>query len=313
MFGTLPRGLGDQCDEQEFADLGPLQGQLEPGTAFARCAELRASARRAFIREDCGRRVARAVLRKAAPLVGEYATGDIVCYRKEDQGWSPACRLIGFDVNKTAWLICAGAPVCAAVDRLRPATSAEALAMQFAQNVQYKPGHPEDQQAFVDARASLNRDEDELVDDSLEDRPVQDTNDPETPHSLMEPEFERGNTPPKTRPRSSEELLNDGPIAFRRRVEVPPQQLDLTPGALGADQGASITDHWNRSGTAESRIELVERQHDRERDEANALIAFYTDRGVGYKYRPKKKGKRSKNINVKTSDQFTQSGQVETS
>ena len=137
VFGTLP-----------FADLGPLQGQLEPGTAFARRAELRASARRAFIREDCGRRVARAVLRKAAPLGGEHATGDIVCYRKEDQGWSPACRLIGFDGNKTAWLICAGTPVCAAVDRLRPATSAEALAMQFAQNAKYEPGHPEDQQAF---------------------------------------------------------------------------------------------------------------------------------------------------------------------
>ena len=71
----------DQFDEQEFADLGPLQGQLEPGTTFARRAELTASARRAFIREDCGRRIARAVLRKAAPLVGEYATGDIVCYR----------------------------------------------------------------------------------------------------------------------------------------------------------------------------------------------------------------------------------------
>ena len=78
---------------------------------------------------------------------------------------------------------------------------------------------------LLTSRASLNRDEDELVYDSLEDRPVQDTNDPETPHSLMEPEFERGNTPPKTRPRSSEELLNDGPIALRRRVEVPPQQL----------------------------------------------------------------------------------------
>ena len=306
VFGTLPRGPGDQFDEQEFADLGPLQGQLEPGTAFARRAELRASARRAFIREDCGRRVARAVLRKAAPLVGEYATGDIVCYRKEDQGRSPACRLIGFDGNKTAWLICAGTPVCAAVDRLRPATSAEALAMQFAQNAKYEPGHPEDQQAFVDARASLNRDEDELVDDSLENRPVLDTDDPETPHSLMEPEFERGNTPPKTRPRSSEELLNDGPIVLRRRVEAPPQQLDLTPGELRADQGASITDHWNHSGASEPRFELVERQQDRERDETNALIAFYTDRGVGCKYRPKKNGKKSRNINFETSDQFTQ-------
>ena len=121
-----------------------------------------------------------------------------VIARKTKDG-HPLVVLIGFDGNKTAWLICAGTPVCAAVDRLRPATSAEALAMQFAQNAKYEPGHPEDQQAFVDARASLNRDG-ELVDDSPEDRPVPDTNDPETPHSLMEPEFERGNTPPKTRP-----------------------------------------------------------------------------------------------------------------
>ena len=35
------------------------------------------------------------------------------------------------------------------------------------------------------------------------------------------------------------------------------------------------------------------------------------DRGVGYKYRPKKGGKRSKNINFETSDQFTQSGLTE--
>ena len=161
--------------------------------------------------------------------------------------------------------------------------------MQFAQNAKYEPGHPEDQQAFVDARASLNRDEDELVDDSLESRPVPDTNDPETPHSLMEPEFERGNTPPKIRPRSSEESLNDGPIALRRRVEALPQQMNSTPGELRADQGASITDQWNHSGAVEPSFELVERQQDRERDETNALIAFYNDRGVGCNYRTVKK------------------------
>ena len=125
--------------------------------------------------------------------------------------------------------------------------------MQFAQNVKYEPGHPDDQLAFVDAWTPLNHDGDELVDDSLEDRPIQDTNDLETPHSLMEPEFERGNTPPKTRPRSSEELLNDGPLALRRRVQVPPQQLELTPGELRADQGASITGQ-RRSGTAEPEL-----------------------------------------------------------
>ena len=173
--------------------------------------------------------------------------------------------------------------------------------MQFAQNVKYEPGHLEDQQAFVDARAPLNRDGDEFVDDSPEDRLVHDANDPETPHSTMKSEFERGNTPPMTRPRRSKELLNDGPIALRRRVEVPTQQLDLTPGELRSDQGASITDHWIRSGTVEPRIEFVERQQDREREEANALIAFYADRG----------GKKSKNINFETSDQFTQSGLTE--
>ncbi len=69
VFCTLPRGPGDQFDEDEFADLGPLQGQLDSGTAFARRAELRAAARRAFVKEDCGRRVARAILRKVAPLL----------------------------------------------------------------------------------------------------------------------------------------------------------------------------------------------------------------------------------------------------
>ena len=99
--------------------------------------------------------------------------------------------------------------------------------------------------------------------------------------------------------------------SFSNTVEVPPQQLDLTPGESRADQGASITAHWNRSGTAETRIEFVERQQDRERDEANALIAFYNDRGVGYKYRPKKGGKKSQSINFQTSDQFTQSSLTE--
>ena len=296
VFGTLPRGPSDQFDEQEFADLGPLQGQLEPGTTFARRAELGASARRAFIREDCGRRVARAVLRKAAPLVGEYATGDIVCYRKNDQGWSPACRLVGFDGNKIAWLICAGVPMCAAVDLLRP-TSSEAVAMQFARNVRYEPGHPEDQQAFVDARAPLDHGGDERAADPPEDRPADDPNDPETPRSLVERGFEHGNTPPLTRPRSSEDLLDDGPFALRRRVGIDPSSaIGSHAWRVTGRSGRLAYRPLGSSGTTGPGVDLVERQQDRERDEADALIAFYTDRGVGYKYRSKKGGKRSKNI-----------------
>ena len=57
--------------------------------------------------------------------------------------------------------------------------------------------------------------------------------------------------------------------------------------------------------TIGSGVGLVERQQDRERDEAHALVAFYTDRGVGYKYRPKKGGKSSKNIRFEASDKIT--------
>ena len=59
----------------------------------------------------------------------------------------------------------------------------------------------------------------------------------------MEPEFEHGNTPPRTRPRSSEDPLDDSPFALRHCVEIRSQQLDLTSGELRADQGASLTDH----------------------------------------------------------------------
>ena len=38
---------------------------------------------------------------------------------------------------------------------------------------------------------------------------------------------------------------------------------------------------------------------------------FYTDRGVGHKYRPKKGSKSSKNICFEASDQFTQAGLIE--
>ena len=127
----------------------------------------------------------------------------------------------------------------------------------------------------------------------------------------MEPEFEHGNTPPRTSPRSSEDPLDDSPFALRRRVEIPSQQLDLSSGELRADQGASLTDHWRRSDTTGSGVGLVERQQGRERDESDALVAFYTDRGVRYKYRPKKGGKSSKNIRFEASDQFTQAGLTE--
>ena len=133
--------------------------------------------------------------------------------------------------------------------------------MQFAPNAKYEPGYPEDQQAFVDPRDPLIHDGDELVDDSPEDRLVHDTNDPETHYSLMEPEFERGGTPPKTRARSSVELLNDGPIALNwisrlesnGQIRVPRLPITGTAGTLQYPELRLSSDNKIVRGTRQTR------------------------------------------------------------
>ena len=48
---------------------------------------------------DCSKRVARAYLRKTAPVVQNYSVGDLVCFRRyqevqyDDKGWSVASRV----------------------------------------------------------------------------------------------------------------------------------------------------------------------------------------------------------------------------
>ena len=64
MLGKLPRNPGDQVDEQEFADLGVLAAQLDGETAFAIQSTYRNEARKAFVKEDCSKRVARAIERQ---------------------------------------------------------------------------------------------------------------------------------------------------------------------------------------------------------------------------------------------------------
>ena len=93
-------------------------------------------------------------------------------------------------------------PVRAAVDRLRPATSAEALAMQFTHDVGNEPGHPKDQEAFIDSRSSLPPQEDDAEEEKQRQVNSEnitamhhDVNEDNTLRSLVETEFERGNTP----------------------------------------------------------------------------------------------------------------------
>ena len=167
VIGKLPRRPGDQFDEDGWADLGILSEKLDAEGAFALQQEIRTAARRAFVKADCGKRVARALLRKSAPLPGKYSVGDLISFNREqkaqtdEQRWSTAARIIGFDGEKVCWCLCQGVPFCVATDKIRPATPAQTLAYLYLNKNRheavYTPGPADEQQSFVDHR---NVDED---------------------------------------------------------------------------------------------------------------------------------------------------------
>ena len=173
VLSRLPRNPDTMGNEDACLDVGALQACADGPTTFWVQSRYREKAREAFVRCNCGERVRRAALRRAAPVVGSYQVGDIVSYCSEERAgehglqWSVGCTLIGFDKDRnslgktqprTCWLICDSVPVCVAVDRLRPCTLAESLAFHYTQTNSSSPLATEGQiqQGFIDERASLN-------------------------------------------------------------------------------------------------------------------------------------------------------------
>ena len=72
----LPRGPATMGDGDECLDVGALQAHADGPTTFGVQSRYRAKAREAFVRWDCGERVRRPALRKAAPVVGSYQVGE---------------------------------------------------------------------------------------------------------------------------------------------------------------------------------------------------------------------------------------------
>ncbi|CAE7418365.1 GIP [Symbiodinium sp. CCMP2592] len=163
VLGRLPRGVGHVLDEDELGQLGVLSARMDPTTAFGRRAEFRHTARKAFVKQDCSRRVRSAILRKAAPLPGRYQAGDLVCYRisrEEHHGvpsWSAVAKVIGVD-GKTVWVVHQGVPVATSLGRLRPCTAAEVLAYQVLNrgNIRFEHADAErEQRRYVDATEDI--------------------------------------------------------------------------------------------------------------------------------------------------------------
>ena len=106
VLSRLPRSPATMGDEDECLDVGALQAHAAGPTDFGVQSRYRGKTREAFVRWDCGERVRRAALRKAAPVVGSYQVGDIVSYCKEPRAgehglqWRVGSRSVGFEKDK---------------------------------------------------------------------------------------------------------------------------------------------------------------------------------------------------------------------
>ena len=86
VLGRSPRGSGHVImDDEEIGHLGAIEGQLDGETEFALKSKYRLTARKGYVKQDCSMRAQKAMLRRAAPVPGNYAAGDLVCFRREQR------------------------------------------------------------------------------------------------------------------------------------------------------------------------------------------------------------------------------------
>ena len=102
MLGRTPRySAGEQGDDETAGQLGSLEQRDDPTTIFGERMSYRHVAKKAFVHVDSSKRVASALLRKAAPKVGPYQVGDLISFQREQGAggkardrWSPPARII---------------------------------------------------------------------------------------------------------------------------------------------------------------------------------------------------------------------------
>ena len=119
--------------EDQFADLGAIEGQVNPESRFAFQHQARLEAKKASIHLDTNKTVQCALLSSAKPIPQRYSVGDVVCFRRDNHPgrttWSRS-RAIGHEgnQNQNVWVLCENIPVLVSAQNIRPAGDAEALA-----------------------------------------------------------------------------------------------------------------------------------------------------------------------------------------
>ena len=73
-----------------------------------------------YVKQDCSRRYMKAVLKNSGPIAKPYCQGDLIMYRKEQQGgnWHGPARVLSTD-NKVAWCLHHGTSITTLVLPIR--------------------------------------------------------------------------------------------------------------------------------------------------------------------------------------------------
>ena len=115
VLGKALREAPSLVSEDQFADLGAIEDQVDPESRFAFQHQARLEAKKAFI--HLSKRAQRALFRSATPIPQTYSGGDVVCFRRDHQPgrttWSPASHVIGHEgnENQNVWVLCENIPV----------------------------------------------------------------------------------------------------------------------------------------------------------------------------------------------------------
>ena len=74
VLGKFPRGVGHMLEEEELGQLGVLEHQTDSATEFGMRAKWRLESMKAFVRQDCSARLARARLRQSGSSKQEISS-----------------------------------------------------------------------------------------------------------------------------------------------------------------------------------------------------------------------------------------------
>ena len=131
VLGRLPIDATSlTAEEAEGRHLG-VQEEVQSGEdAFSQQLMIRQAAKQAYAKVDSSRRVRAALVRKAVPLRGPYAPGDLVCFHRLGRWFGPG-RIIGREGRSTLWIVHGGIPIVVAENQIRPATTSEVLTKQL--------------------------------------------------------------------------------------------------------------------------------------------------------------------------------------